>query len=282
MVSRRTIVAAAAGAAALLGVVGAVAAASASTATVLVTSTTYWDVYSTATWYAANGATLAPLLPYLDDYTTQIGTDFGYSVFPLPGGQAKLALVLDPAITNAASTGTPLGLEGVTVAANTVGEVWDSIAGYLYYIFSLHETVNDWTGALASGWPWADGSSLWAGTSPFPTACDIIITEELGYTAISEAHRAEESSDQGVQLFLNLQSTYGWAAFRQFFALVSKNGITNWTAYPEPLRTAIIAWFFTQTTGVDQLDNFNAAVLADSGQTIPLTTYEQAQSMFPS
>ncbi len=280
MVSRRSLaIAAAAGAVALTGIVAAVAAAGPSS-TKKVASTTYWDVYADSAWYSANGAALTPLLPYLDAFVSQLVSDFGYSVFPLPAGQARLALVLDPK-SGGAATGTTLGLEGVTVAADAVTNSYDGIPAFWFYILPLHETINDWTGSLAADWVWADGSPLWAGSSPFPNACDVLVTEELGYSQVSAAQASRMTSDAGVELFLNIQKTYGWSAFQKVFALTYYYGITNWGAYTEPLRTAILAWFFTQATGVDQLNAFNTAVSADSGQTIPLATYQQAQSMFP-
>lgn len=244
--------------------------------------TTYWDVYADPTWYATNSGLLPPLLPYLDSYIARIKADLGYDVFPLPTGQPRLVLVLDPVMgVGSAMAGTvDFGL-GVTIGEDCV--LGDA---FWYYVLTLHETVNIWTGLLAGGWPFADGSSMWAGTSPFPCFCEIPILSELGYSAMSTADAARLQAENpsgyvGVQLFLNIKATYGWAAFQKFFALVRSNGITDWTVYAEPLRTAILAWLFTKTTGVDQLANFNTATYPDSGQTVPLTAYQQAQALFP-
>lgn len=280
MVSRRQKIFIALGAVATLVTLGAVAAARATSSLAKVAQTQYWDVYATGAWYSANSARLTPLLPYLDTYTRQIAADFGYSVtFPLPGGQPRLILVLDPA-SHGAGTGTVFGPYGVTVAADSVGGSYAGISDFWFYILSLHETINVWTGALAPGWVWADGSPLWAGSSPFPNAVDILITGELGHSDVSSAQAARMTSDRGVQLFLNIQRTYGWNAYHKFFALVEQH-ITDWSSYPEPLRTAITAWFFTKATGVDQLAAFNVATSAASGQVVPTSVYLQAQSMFP-
>jgi hypothetical protein len=62
---------------------------------------------------------------------------------------------------------------------------------------------------------------------------------------------------------------------------MQKQGIADLTAYSEPLRTAIICWFLSYSCGTSLLSQFNAAVYADSGLTIPSSVYQQAQAMFP-
>ena len=250
---------------------------------VFVESTTYWDIYASSSWYNSNPSVLAPLAPYLDRIVAQVASDLGYNIFnepPLTTIQKRLALVVYPPANDGSSTGTMLGLDGITVVGDSTTNVYDSIASFWWYILTLHETVNVWTGTLATDWVWADGSSLWAGTSLFPTACDIIITNELGYPAVSAADAARFTSDPGVQLFLSLHSTYGWAAFQQVFALVERYGITDWGVYPEPLRTAILTWFFSRATGVNQYSAFNAVTVALSGNSITNAAYAQAQAMF--
>lgn len=244
--------------------------------------TNFWDVYAPPDWYQANAVLLTSLLPYLDAMTARIRTDFGYDIFPLPGGQPRLALVFDLAI-NGASTGTPasIGLTGITVEADSVGSAVFGVPNFLYHIYSLHETINTWTGLLASGWVWADGSPLWAGLSPFPNAMDAVITGELGYTGVSNLQQSLNVVDAGSKLFFNIQKTYGWPALQKFFSYVQRSGITDWGAYAEPYRSAITAWLMSAACGVDLLDRFNAAILALSGLTIPLSSYRRAQVQFP-
>ena len=240
--------------------------------------TKYWDVYAPT----VSSAALSPLLPYLDSFIVQLAADFGYTIFPLPG-QPRLILFLDPTMPlGAASAGTDkYGPYSVGISAASVGATIYGVANFWYYLLSLHETINIWTGTLAQGWPWADGSDLWKGSSPFPSACDIVITEELGLTAVSSGQVQNVGSDPGVQLILSLQKTYGWKVFQDLFSYIQKQIISDLAAYSEPLRTAIICWFLSYSCGTDLLPQFNSAVYAKSGLTIPQAAYQQAQSLFP-
>lgn len=105
-----------------------------------------------------------------DAFTPRIVADFGYDLFPL-NGQLKMDHVLDPDAQGGAHTGTKWGSFGVSLSPDTPYTSYGGVTGFWYYIFSLHETINVWTGALAKSWVWADGSPLWGGSSPFPNMC---------------------------------------------------------------------------------------------------------------
>src|SRR6202030_4381800 len=97
-------------------------------------------------------------------------------------------LVLDPAAQGGAHTGDVFGSYGVSLSPDAIYNAFNGVQQFWWYILTLHETINVFTGALAQGWIWADGSPLWAGTSPFPNMCDIRVADELGYTSLSSTH----------------------------------------------------------------------------------------------
>jgi hypothetical protein len=282
----------------------------------LVGQTTNWNIWAPPSNYIYNGTAFFPYegvtypqfityltseaFDYLDSVVSELADDFDYTIFPIPKGGGlsydgvRLDAVLDPSAEGGAHTGTTFGGYGVSISPDAIFFSYDydnvEIPQFWWFIFMCHETVNVWTGVLAGDWIWADGSPLWSGQSPFPNMVDIIVSGQLGFDRgtkdVSDAQRQRFQSDPGVLLMLSLQSTYGWKVFQRLFAYTQSEKITNWGAYAEPLRTAIIIWFLSKGAGLKAsnttlLTQFNTATQAISGQTVPLATYQQAQSMFP-
>ena len=259
----------------------------------LVATTKYWNIWATPTFYTQYQQYFtAQNMAYPDSFIDQFIKDTGYSIFPLVIGDSydgqHMDLVLDPAYQGGASTGTgkpgstfPQFSYGVSVSPDAIYNVDSGITSFWYYILVIHESMNVWTGALAKDWVWADGSTLWNGESPYPNMTDIVVTGEIGLTAVSQLQASRFTTDAGVQLFQNIQQTYGWPVYQKLFALTRANNITNWGIYAEPLRTAIICWFMSFAADTSLLAQFNVAIQAYSGQTIPATTFAQAQTMFP-
>lgn len=248
----------------------------------LIATTQFWNIWVPPSFYTANQRYFTPeKIAYPDLYVSQIAKDFGYTIFPLSGGNydgVHLDLVLD---SDGAHTSTVFGGNGATIAADSIYNVVNGQEAFWFHILSLHETINVWTGSIAHDWVWADGSSFWAGQSPFPNMCDVVITGEIGYQSVSSLQASRFASDAGVQLFLNIQAHHGWRVFQSLFATTKKLNITEWSVHPEPMRTAILAWFLSFPVGTSLLTQFNSATQAISGQTVPLSTYQQAQAMFP-
>jgi len=221
---------------------------------------------------------------YPDTVVPQLAADFAYSVFPLPvpaGGPAsfdgiRMDLVLDPAAQGGAHTGTTFGPYGVSVSPDAIYNSGGGIQSFWYYLLSLHETVNVWTGALATGWPWANGSAVWGGQSPFPNMCDQVVLGELGMTAASQYQASRMASDPAVQALLQIQQQYGWGAYQGLFSLTRSNGITSWSVYPEPLRSAIIALFISSGAHASVLP-----ILQAGGVGVTSAAFAQAQALFP-
>ena len=257
----------------------------------LVGTTQFWNVWSTAAFYAQHGTDFdAPRMSWLDVSYRQLVEDLGIQL-TLQRGQsydaAHLDVVLDPAAQGGAHTGTIFGSQGVSVSPDALYNVGYGIEGFWWSILTMHETVNVMTGSVAQGWVWADGSPMWAGQSPFPNMCDIVVAGETGRGDVSSAQRQRMSSDPGGDLFLWVQQTYGWAPFQRLFRWTRVNGITDWHRYKEPsLRTAILVWFLTYATrevggGPLLLERFNSALERISGLQVSASDYSRAQALFP-
>jgi hypothetical protein len=257
----------------------------------LVTQTTFWNVWSPLGFRAQHIAHFdSARLTWLDACYSQVIQDLGIQ-FALRRGQsydaAHLDIVLDPASQGGAHTGTAFGADGVSVSPDALYNVGFGTPGFWWFVLMMHETVNVITGSIAQGWVWADGSSMWAGQSPFPNMCDIVVPSELGRDEIASAQLARMSSDPGVGLFLAIQRSNGWTPFRRLFQWTRERNIVDWHRFREPsLRTALLVWFLEcaigpQATGGPLLERFNAVLARISGQEITDSDYSQAQSLFP-
>ena len=245
--------------------------------------TSSWNLWATPTFISVNSQYLTQdVIDWPESYTAQIATDFGYTIFPLIPGNSEdgvhMDLVLNPSYSGGASTGTVYGGDGMSMDPTFVlpSTAYNGIQQFWYFLLSLHETVNVWTGNLAQGWPWADGSNLWNGTSPFPNMCDIVISGELGLSQISSTQSQRMAGDSGVQLFLNIQQTYGWQAYKTLFSLTQQYGITDWHVYSEPLRTAVICLFLSSGAQTNLLPQFQSVV------NVTNAAFAQAQALYPS
>jgi hypothetical protein len=257
----------------------------------LVENTRFWNVWCTAAYEAQYASEFdAPRISWLDAFYQQLVDDFGFQLTPQTGqcyDGKHLDVVLDPTAQGGAHTGTTFGSSGVSISPDALYNTGYGIAGFWWFLLTMHETVNVMTASIAQGWVWADGSSMWAGQSPFPNMCDIVVAGETGREDMSNAQLLRMTSDPGVRLFLWIQQTYGWTPYQRLFRWTKLNNITDWHAYTEPsLRTALLVWFLTcATPQPDQqnslLDRFNSALQPISSQQIVASDYSQAQRLFP-
>jgi len=257
----------------------------------LVGTTHFWNVWSTTAFYSQHASDFdAPRMSWLDVSYRQLVDDLGFQLTPQRGrchDGEHLDVVLDPAAQGGAHTGTTFGSHGVSVSPDALYNIGSGIAGFWWFVLTMHETVNLMTGSIAQGWVWADGSPMWAGQSPFPNMCDVVVAGETVREDVSRAQLQRMSSDPGVGLFLWVQQTYGWAPYERLFRWTRLQNITDWHTYREPsLRTAILVWFLTCATrelGQSSLllDRFNSALQRISGLPISASDYSQAQALFP-
>lgn len=256
----------------------------------------YWNVWCTPADLlnyqrlpSAGGIDWGPLAAYLDSLIPAFGAYFGFSFSPSNASQSqdgnRFDLVLDPQSQGGAHTGTAFGPYGVSVSPDAVFNEFSGMKGFWFYLLAIHELSNVWAGYRAQGWPWADGSPLWKGSSAFPNMTDIVILGEIGRSDLSKIQQGRMSSDTGVMLLLSLQKFYGWSLYQYLFSEVVYSGVTDWRKYDEPLRSAILVWFLSrgagQAAGTGLLPEFNDMFQRLSGQTIPQSVYATAQSMFP-
>jgi hypothetical protein len=252
----------------------------------LVYAGTYWNIWATASYISEYGEYLtASLLSYPDTFVPQISKDFGYSIFPLKSGDSfdgiRMDLVLDPAAQGGAYTSTVFGSFGVSISPDSVYNSDGGLVGFYYYLLSLHETINVWTGTIASNWPWADDSFVWATStdsnySQFPNMCDFVILAEIEQTTASSIQKQAQINNPGVSALYKIEQEFGWAPYRKSFSLV-RIYITNWAVYQEPLRSAILVYFLAVSgVGTELWNN-----LVSDGISIPYASILQAQSLFP-
>ena len=107
--------------------------------------------------------------------------------------------------------------------------------------------------------------------------CDIVVTGELGYKKVSDAQSSRLAHDQGVQLLLDLQARHGWQIYQELFRHTKAEGIEDWRAFPEPVRSSMIVWFLSFAAGEDLLPRFNRVIGSISGSQIPLAAYRDVQ-----
>jgi hypothetical protein len=255
----------------------------------------YWNIWCTPSDLAvyqqqpSGGVAWDTLSAYLDSLIPAFGTDFGFSFSPSTIAQSqdgnRFDLVLDPQSQGGAHTGTLFGPYGVSVSPDAVINELSGVRGFWFYLFSIHELSNVWAGHRANGWPWADGSPIWKGSSAFPNMTDVVMLGEVGRSDLSRIQQGRMSSDPGVTLLLSLQKSYGWPLYQSLFKLAADNGVSDWRSYQEPLRSAILVWFLSsaagQTIGTGLLPQFNDMFQKLSGQVIPPDVYAKARSMFP-
>ncbi len=107
--------------------------------------------------------------------------------------------------------------------------------------------------------------------------CDIVISAEIGDTALSQAQAGRELTDPRVAVFYNLQQTIGWGPYQKLFILVPSEGIVFWTNYLEPLRTSILAYFLVYAGAPTTF----YTDLQSAGIAITSTSIAGAEALFP-
>jgi hypothetical protein len=240
----------------------------------------HWNLWATPSYFDQyNSAITNEMRIFPELFVRQIEADFGYTIFPARDSYdgSRLDLVLDPSSHGGAHTGSLFGSLGVSVSPDSIYNDYNGEVGFWFRVLSLHETVNVWTGRLAGGWIWADGSPLWQGKSPFPNMADFTILEEIGYKKTARSQRDRMIGDVTVRLFYDVQQKYGWQAYQKFFALVRQHEIREWHAFQEPLRTAITILFLSRAAGANLLLDFQRAGIAVSNE-----DYARAESIYPS
>jgi hypothetical protein len=258
----------------------------------LVASTTSWNIWArTEFWKQYRSHFTDSAVGWLDASLARLSSDFAYSRTTQGGTSwepVRMDCVLDPGAQGGAHTGSVFGSNGVSVSPDALYNSAYGIPQFWWHVLTMHETVNVLTGSIASSWVWADGSPLWAGGSPFPNMCDIVVSSEIGRKDVSAAQLSRMEADPGVRLFLGIQQRYGWGLYRKLFSYVVMNEIRDWSVYSEPLRSAILIWFLSYganltTTSTDELllKEFNSALQSISGHLVPSSAYARAQALFP-
>jgi hypothetical protein len=105
--------------------------------------------------------------------------------------------------------------------------------------------------------------------------CDIVITNELGLTAVSAAQAQRTLSDLGVKLLYNFQQSFGWPIYQGLFNLIRTYNV-NLANYGEPAKTAIVILFMSATAGAFLLPLF---IQANVG--IPANALQSVEQLFP-
>lgn len=220
------------------------------TAPQLLFQTQRWDVWAPPQLPASSQAQIKA---FVDNLEQQLASDLG-----IPG-PARMVLYIQQENSGTFGTPTPEG-PGVFMGYN----IATSSDPFWFYIATIHESVNTFTGTVATDWVFADGSPVWQGSSPFPNMCDIVISQELGLSSVSDTQASRELSDPRVKLFYDLRTKYSWSLFKQLFALVEEKGIKDWSVYSEPLRTGILIAMLSHLANTDLTSQFATATGYDA------------------
>ena len=231
----------------------------------------YVEAYHSATvrWcveprvWASNSRDIANFYAYSETMIPTLGKLFGVTL-PSP-------FVFQVDYPNGgAHTGSDFGT-GVSVTGDafyngypdpTTGQ---NVVGFWGYLLTLHEAVNDWTGAVSAGWPtdwWADHRS------PFPNSMDYHIMQAIGdqqgNATLQAAARiqhyrfgvvGQSGYDQQVAMDDNFFNNYGgFDAFARTFKIMQGDGVKWDQVAPNPsvlLSEYVIAYlqmgFYTHT-----------------------------------
>ncbi|MEM3073012.1 MAG: hypothetical protein QW172_06125 [Candidatus Bathyarchaeia archaeon] len=116
-----------------------------------------------------------------------------------------------------------------------------------------HELVNVFTGYLSAGWPWADGSELWYGRSPFPYFVSVEIMRSLGYVSEAEHSLAELPPRDRVFMFQEYLHRFSWDAYRRFFSQFRRSK-EDLTVLHEPEKTHRVFAYMIYGSGLTDLN----------------------------
>jgi len=162
-----------------------------------------------------------------------------------------------------AHTGSECCGLGVTVTGDAFYNTAYGVHGFWGYLLSLHETINDWTGQVSSGWPtdfWADH------VSAFPNAMDWHIMETLGtqngnmnLLMASVAQKARfypggDTADPRVQMFDQIFALpgYGYQGLSRVFGFIEGDKV-HWDALgvpnPDVKRTEYVMAYLSLGAG---------------------------------
>ncbi len=158
-----------------------------------------------------------------------------------------------------AHTGSECCGLGVTVTGDAFYGSAYGATGFWGYLLSLHETINDWTGQVSSGWPtdfWADH------VSAFPNSMDWHVMATIGQangdanlTAASAAQKARfypggDSADPRVPMFDTIfaMPDVGYPGYGRIFGWVQADGL-SWdglgVANPDEKRSEYVAAYLS-------------------------------------
>jgi len=197
-------------------------------------------------WYGVRSlinGNIEQFYPYMEDCYNKIVSFLGFE----PTGYLKIEIDIDESNKCPASPGT-LVVRGGTAGGklNYCASEWVNHRGIREIL--PHELVNLFTGYLSAGWPWADGSNLWFGQSPFPYFVALQVMDALGYGSMANELRSSLSSTDRVFMFEEYLKSFGWNAFKKFFALFIQNK-DDLTKFSEPDKTHRVFAYMTYAVG---------------------------------
>jgi len=241
-------------------------------------SATETQVYSSATtaWCVENsivatyGAFPTAYFVYGDNVIGEL-----VSLFDVPAQGVYTFEVSVP--TGGAHTGSECCGTGVTVTGDAFYGSAYGATGFWGYLLSLHETINDFTGQVSSGWPtdfWADHISA------FPNSMDWHVMETLGakdndanLQAAGVGQKARfypggDSVDARVPMFDSIFAlpNYGFTGLSRVFGFVKHDGL-SWdnlgVPNPDVKRTEYVMAYLSLGAGTPVTPIMQAAHVGD-------------------
>jgi len=235
---------------------------------VRVYSSQYWDWYATPDRWNANCASYLAQLAFPDQVYGQLK---GFlAIDPINWTSDKRFYLL---IDERTGGGFATNYISEIGKGPGIGIAWDAwtdppYVGHTYWSHELiaHETVNVFTLLVAFGWPtdwWADH------ISPFPFMVKIKTLEALGYTDGANADR--DQADALANMFLDLQSSYGWSIYRHMLRAVIDDGWVSWNSLsesggtnPSVLRSSYVAAYLSIGASTNLTSVLNSAFSAQN------------------
>jgi hypothetical protein len=215
---------------------------------------TYWNWWTKQDFLNQHQADIQQFYDWPDKFVPQLVKDFGYDI----PRQKKMDLVLDPE-SHGAHTSSPFNTLGVTVAGDSVyNDPTGTLRGFWFILLSLHESINNWTGHITGGWPWANGSNIWHGGSQFPGAMDVVILNELGQTKVADLQAQMRFGDADTKLLYDLQQQYGWKIYQDLFSTLSKWQV-KLSDLKEPVKSALIIFILGISANANLYPRFEQA-----------------------
>ena len=198
-------------------------------------------------WYGDPGTIsgdISMFYDYMEQCYTKIAGFLGYE----PTGYLKIPIHIDPSSQCPGSVGGGTGEGKLSYCA---GSWTDNM--YCRWILP-HELVNLYTGYVTAGWPWADGSPIWHGESPFPFFVALETMRTLNYGSMADNLEATTNPilHGQISMLKEYTNTFGWGAWKRMFAkMVEKK--ENLTKYTEPTLTHRVFAYMTYGAGLDPI-----------------------------